>query len=147
MGNRANRPPSDTILIVTGSCLRAEELDRPLAYFLQQRIVGDPGRELPPKSVVISDYRYLCHHELHGYSVISVGGPAVNAVTQKWLDCVPVTHSIEGVFFLQSTPSGTFPRRACIWGIDHKTTVQAIHAFADDYLDGFLDSQSPPWET
>ena len=34
----AAEPPARLLLIVTGSTLRAEELDRPLAYYLKQRI-------------------------------------------------------------------------------------------------------------
>ena len=34
----AAEPPAKLLLIVTGSTLRAEDVDRPLAYYLKQRI-------------------------------------------------------------------------------------------------------------
>ena len=45
--------PARLILIVTGSTLRAEELDRPLAYYLKQqveRLVALRGRPPPARS-------------------------------------------------------------------------------------------------
>ena len=38
--------PAGLVLIVTGSTLRAEEVDRPLAYYLKQRAEAPPHLEL-----------------------------------------------------------------------------------------------------
>ena len=70
------------LLIVTGSTLRAEQVDRPLAYRLKESIEGHLSkRESEHTVVVLSDLWYLNSEALQRLPVISVGGPGVNAVS------------------------------------------------------------------
>ena len=69
------------LLIVTGSTLRAEQMDRPLAYHLKD-VIEKQLVELSGdlQIVVISDLWYLNSQSLQKIPTISVGGPGVNAV-------------------------------------------------------------------
>ncbi len=110
----AKRPPIRLLLIVTGSTLRAEEKDRPLAYYLKQRIekflldgddrdlgldptAGDAPREVQEASEsqaarleglqirAVADFRWIHDDLLQGLPTISLGGPGVNALAHRWL--------------------------------------------------------------
>ncbi|MFO0944950.1 MAG: hypothetical protein U1D30_03230 [Planctomycetota bacterium] len=67
--------PQGSVLIVTGSSLRAEEKDRPLAYFIREKILElGESSDLPPPVYVISDYRYLHEPPLAEVPTISPVG-------------------------------------------------------------------------
>jgi len=128
--------PAGLILIVTGSTLRAEQMDRPLAYFLQDQIEKlDEGRD-DCMALVISDRHYLCHPDLHRLPMISVGGPGVNRVARKLLKQLPAVLASEGQFFLQMDPCGR-DHRASVWGLDNPQTRIAVVTFAERFLDRF----------
>ena len=135
MGRSSSRPPEGTIFLVTGSTLRAEEMDRPLAYFIRQRISQIDDRPV----YVISDYRYLYENSFKRYPTISIGGPGINALGQKWLEDLPVAMADEGAFYLQLSEDGSEPLRASIWGMDHEATRVAVATFLENYLERFLD--------
>jgi hypothetical protein len=130
--------PAATILIVTGSELRAEEMDRPLAYYLRQKIVESEAFVRRGPIHVISDYRYLYEKKFADYPTISIGGPGVNALAHKWLEKLPLCLTVDDEFFLQMTPPGQTPVRASIFGVDHETTQFALATFLENHLDGFL---------
>lgn len=131
--------PPATTFIVTGSSLRAEEKDRPLAYCMQERVkeqLQTLGTTVPV--YVLSDFRYL--HELHlqEFPTISIGGPGVNALAHKWLEEVPIILEVEDEFFLQMGLSHLGAQQASVWGMDHVTTEAAVATFLDQYLPEFL---------
>lgn len=134
-------PPDRFLLVVVGSTLRAEALDRPLGYFLRQRIeqAWDAGGERGTLRVlVIADFRWLHQDDLHVQPTISVGGPGVNALAQQWLEEVPLSLAVEDQYYIQMDPDLEEPR-ASIWGMDNATTQIAVSVFIERFLPRFLE--------
>lgn len=126
------------ILIVTGTTLRAEDKDRPLAY----RVVDAIHERLPADSrwrpLVISDVYYVNQPALHDCPAISIGGPGVNRLTQILYGELSVVLAVDHVFSIQMDV-GTDDHRAVVWGMNHDTTVEAIETFIEKgHLDRFL---------
>ena len=134
------------LLIVTGSTLRAEEMDRPLGYYLKQRIehalseaVADGRSGLEGYVVrVVADFRWIHDEPLQGLPTISLGGPGVNALAHRWLEDVPVSLAFSERYFIQMDPDLTEPR-ASVWGMDNATTQIAVSVFVDRFLPQFLE--------
>jgi hypothetical protein len=130
---------SNLLLIVTGSTLRAEACDRPLAYRLQRMIRRRMAREAFLRPVVISDIWYLNSEDLQQLPTISVGGPGVNATSQYFFSKLPTALGIDGLLTIQMDVA-LEDHRCCIWGMDHHKTVEALNVFATcGYLDQFLE--------
>ena len=100
------------LLIVTGSTLRAEEMDRPLGYYLKQRIEqavlegstkGHQGLE-DFRVRVIADFRWIHDKPLQGLPTISLGGPGVNALSHRWLEEIPFSLDYGQRYFIQMDP-------------------------------------------
>src|SRR5580692_9807896 len=76
----AKELPVRWLLIVTGSTLRAEEMDRPLGYYLKQRIedalaqaVTTGRRDLDDYQVrVVADFRWIHDEPLQSLPTISL---------------------------------------------------------------------------
>lgn len=139
----AEGSPLRLLLIVTGSTLRAEQMDRPLAYYLRQRLeaalMAAPSAELSGyQVVVIADFRWLHDESLQDSPTISVGGPGVNELTHRWLEEVPVALAYNERYFIQMDPDVEEPQ-ASIWGMDNATTQIAVAVFLDRFLPRFLD--------
>jgi hypothetical protein len=142
--------PFRLLLIVTGSTLRAEEMDRPLGYYLKQRIeevlrthenLDDTkkSRDLADYQVrVIADFRWMHDDFLQSRPTISLGGPGVNALTHRWLEEVPISLAYNERYFIQMDPDLGDPR-VSIWGMDNPTTQIAVSVFLDRFLSQFLD--------
>jgi hypothetical protein len=134
------------LLIVTGSTLRAEEMDRPLAYYLKQRIeeslvqaVATGRRSLEDYLVrVVADFRWIHDEPLQNLPTISIGGPGVNALSHRWLEEVPVSLSFNERYFIQMDPDLAEPR-VSIWGMDNASTQLSVSVFVDRFLSRFLD--------
>lgn len=138
------------LLIVTGSTLRAEEMDRPLGYYLKQRIEAaltgaDSGAaakhdlDLSDYQVrVIADFRWFHDEFLQGLPTISLGGPGVNALARRWLEEVPISLDYNERYFIQMDPDLSEPR-VSIWGMDNPTTQIAVSVFLDRFLPQFLE--------
>jgi hypothetical protein len=142
----AAQKPLRLLLVVTGSTLRAEEMDRPLGYYLKQQIevsVRD-AMQLGHQGIddyvvrVIADFRWIHDEAFQGLPTISLGGPGVNALAHKWLEEVPVSLAYNERYFIQMDPNLTEPR-ASIWGMDNATTQIAVAVFLDRFLPRFLD--------
>ena len=160
----AKRPPIRLLLIVTGSTLRAEEKDRPLAYYLKHRIEKylheDEEREIPPTADsdetpddvedsglglkrdelqirVVADFRWIHDDLLQGLPTISLGGPGVSALAHRWLEEVPISLAVNDRYFIQMDPDLEEPR-VSIWGMDNISTQIAISVFCDRFLSRFL---------
>lgn len=140
--------PSRLILIVTGSHLKAEAADRPIAYRLRERMsrwLGDHsaevksgGPEKPAPSVVVcSDLWYLNQGALRERPTVSVGGPSVNALSAYLGTRLPSALAVEGVMLVQADLEFV-DAVACCWGVDAGATLSAVDAFADRYLDQFM---------
>jgi hypothetical protein len=142
----AEGPAPRVLLIATGSTLRAEEMDRPLAYYLKQRIeqalaeVIAAGREGLEDYVVrvVADFRWIHDEALQSFPTISLGGPGVNALARRWLEEVPVSLAVGERYFIQMDPDLTDPR-ASVWGMDNATTQIAVSVFIDRFLPPFLE--------
>lgn len=134
--------PVRLLLIVTGSTLRAEEVDRPLAYYLKQRIEEYLAEHEPPGGPmqvrVVADFRWIHDEPLHALPTISVGGPGVNALAHRWLEEVPVSLEVTERYYLQMDPDLEEPR-VSIWGMDNATTQIAVSVFVDRFLPRFLE--------
>src|SRR4051812_13397272 len=118
-------PPARLLLIVTGSTLRAEELYRPLAYCLEQRIeqptaatAPNPG---PFRVRVVADFRWIHEKKLQALPTISIGGPGVNALARDWLEVGPATPPVGQEDYNHNDPR---PRegRAPPWGVGKSPT-------------------------
>ncbi len=132
------------LLIVTGSHLRAEVADRPLAYRLQQAIHDwiETHEELLATDispVVCSDIWYINHNELQSRPTICVGGPGVNALSQYYAQALPENDQAEQQVIIQIDPEFT-DLRVIIWGTNHELTAKGVELFVQDYLDGFLQA-------
>jgi hypothetical protein len=138
--------PLRLLLIVTGSTLRAEEVDRPLGYYLKQRIERSlsesvaAGRQGLDDYIVrvVADFRWIHDEPLQNLPTISLGGPGVNALAHRWLEDVPVSLAYSERYFIQMDPDLSEPR-ASIWGMDNATTQIAVSVFVDRFLPRFLD--------
>jgi len=134
------------LLIVTGSTLRAEEMDRPLGYYLKQRIeeslsqgIASGRRGLEDYLVrIVADFRWIHDEPLQSLPTISLGGPGVNALSHRWLEEVPVSLAFGERYFIQMDPDLAEPR-ASIWGMDNASTQIAVSVFVDRFLTRFLD--------
>ena len=144
----AKGSPFRLLLIVTGSTLRAEELDRPLGYYLKQRIEAAlaAGQESPHRGHdlsdyqvrVVADFRWIHDEFLQNLPTISLGGPGVNALAHRWLEEVPISLAYNDRYFIQMDPDLVEPR-VSIWGMDNPTTQIAVSVFLDRFLSRFLE--------
>jgi hypothetical protein len=142
----ANEQTVRWLLIVTGSTLRAEEMDRPLGYYLKQRIedalaqsVATNGPGLDDYLVrIVADFRWIHDEPLQNLPTISLGGPGVNALSHRWLEEVPVSLAYSERYFIQMDPDLAEPR-VSIWGIDNASTQIAVSVFVDRFMSRFLD--------
>ena len=133
-------PSTRLLLIVTGSTLRAEERDRPLAYYLQQKIAAAAADlDVTFRTVVLADFRWMNDDPLQVLPTISLGGPGVNALAHKWFDEVPFSLAVDEQYCIQMDPDLDEPR-ASIWGMDNPTTQIAVSVFIDRFLPQFLDN-------
>ncbi len=134
----ADEVPERMLLIVTGSTLRAEEVDRPLAYYLKQQVEMQLETEIDPPPVrVVADFRWLHEDPLQRLPTISLGGPGVNALAQHWLEDLPVSLAIDEQYYIQMDPDLEEPH-VSVWGMDNATTQIATSAFVQKFLPRFL---------
>jgi len=137
----ADDPHDRMLLIVTGSTLRAEEVDRPLAYYLKQQVERAQEEDEPeygPFTVrVVADFRWLHEESLQALPTISLGGPGVNALAHRWLEELPVSLAVEEQYYIQMDPELEEPR-VSVWGMDNATTQVAVSAFLKRFLPPFL---------
>jgi hypothetical protein len=132
--------PGGLVLIVTGSTLRAEEGDRPLAYYLKQAVeTGLAEREAPQIRVrVVSDARWLHEEAFQVLPTLSIGGPGVSLLAKQWLDELPLALAVDERFCIQLSADPD-ESRASIWGSDNANTQIAVSAFQQRFLPALLD--------
>ncbi len=163
LGPKTDPDPRRLLLIVTGSTLRAEELDRPLAYYLKQRIeqiatpvplrkdrssksraasASAPASSASTKQVrfrglVVADFRWIHEKSLQALPTISLGGPGVNALARQWLEELTVSLAVDEQYYIQMDPD-LKPPHASVWGMDNANTQIAVSVFLDRFLPRFL---------
>ena len=129
------------LLIVTGSALRAEEVDRPLAYYLQKQIqeylhsLDDQGGL---QVRVVSDLRWLHDETFQEMPTISIGGPGVNLLAHRWLEELPLSLAVEDQYFIQMDPD-LGELKVSLWGMDNPNTQIAVSAFLGRFLPRFIE--------
>ena len=69
--------------------------------------------------------------------MLSVGGPGVNALSAYYAQKVPAAVLRENKMIVQLDPEFV-DLRVCIWGVNHRLTVEAMDLFIDRYLDDYL---------
>ncbi|HEY7682810.1 MAG TPA: hypothetical protein VH879_09220 [Gemmatimonadales bacterium] len=125
----------ETVVLVTGSDIRAEERDRPTAYRLKQEIDrrsdGQPFR----RAVVVGDAWFLANRIFHLNPAIAIGGPGVNGLAAELSQRVPVVWTQDQRAFVQAEFEED-PKRAVLWGMDAEATMVAVQAFVSQ---GFLE--------
>jgi hypothetical protein len=134
------------LLIATGSTLQADEMDRPLGYYLKQRIEQSPSEAvlLGQASLedylvrLVADFRWIHDESLQNLPTISLGDPGINALAHRWLEEAPVSLAYSERYFIQMDPDLTEPR-VSIWGMDNVTTRIAVSVFVDRFLPQFLE--------
>lgn len=125
----------ETVVIVTGSDIRAEERDRPTAYRLKQEIDRRSDGQQFRRAVVVGDTWFLQNRIFHLNPTIAVGGPGVNGLAAELSQSVPVVWSQDQRAYVQADFDGE-PKRAILWGMDAEATMVAVQAFMSQ---GFLD--------
>jgi hypothetical protein len=130
------------ILIVVGAHLQAEIADRPIAYNLRDRMIAAmtasrAGQPQADAVIVCTDVWYLNTDDLRLLPTVSIGGPAVNALTAYLGDKIPSALAIEGEFVVQYDVETNEPSAAC-WGVDRHGTQTAVDAFASRFLTAFI---------
>ncbi len=135
----ADDSPPRLLLIVTGSTLRAEELDRPLAYYLKHQVeIASAGLDVAFRTLVLADFRWMNDEPLQTLPTISLGGPGVNALAASWFEEVPYSLRVDDRYSIQMDPDLSEPR-ASIWGMDNAFTQIAVSVFVDRFLPRFLE--------
>jgi len=125
----------ETVVIVTGSDIRAEERDRPSAYHLKQEIDRRGGGQAFRRGVVVGDAWFLDNRVFHLNPAIAVGGPGVNGLSQQLAETLPVVWRLEERVFVQADLAAEV-KRVSLWGVDAAATAQAVETFISQ---GFLD--------
>lgn len=123
----------ETILLVTGSGIAAEERDRPLAYWLKAQI--DPLGDNHPyrRAVVVGDQWYMENRLFHLNPTITIGGPGVNLAAQELAGMLPVVRNEDERVFVQVGQVGD-ASKACLWGADLAGTSRAVELFMQEGL-------------
>ena len=121
----------ETVVLVTGSSLTAEERDRPLAYLLKAEIDRRGAGHAYRRAVVVGDAWYLENRIFHMNPTIAIGGPGVNGVAQEFSTFLPTIYNREEAVFVQADFEGEL-KRATLWGKDAACTAAAVEVFTTE---------------
>jgi hypothetical protein len=122
---------------VVGYGILPEEEDRPIAYDLKRLINTRGGGAEDRSAVVLTDMWVMNQEMAEFFPAIAIGGPGINAFTAQIYEELPVAFTRDQQLFIQLAEGG---KRAAIWGMDHRSTRDAVDVFVKDgYLDRFLD--------
>ncbi len=125
----------ETVVLVTGASLTAEERDRPTAYALKAEIDRRGAGHAYRRAVVVTDLWYLDNRIFHLNPTIAIGGPGANTVSEELTAQLPTVYSRDEHVFVQADLEGEL-KRAALWGVNAAATAAAVEAFATR---GFLD--------
>ena len=118
----------ETVVLVTGSSLTAEERDRPLAYLLKSEIDRRGAGHAYRRAVVVGDSWYLENRIFHLNPTIANGGPGVNGVAQEFGTFLPMIYTRDEQVFVQADFEGEL-KRATLWGVNAACTAAAVEVF------------------
>ncbi|MGH7701631.1 MAG: hypothetical protein ACREMO_00920 [Gemmatimonadales bacterium] len=125
----------ETVVVVTGSDLRAEERDRPIAYRLKEEIDRRGAGHAFRRAVVVGDTWFLGNRIFHLNPTIAIGGPGVNGLSQQCFEALPTIWTQDERIFVQADFEAE-AKRASLWGVDAAATAEAAVVFIRE---GFLD--------
>jgi hypothetical protein len=125
----------ETVVLVTGASLTAEERDRPLAYLLKAEIDRRGAGHAYRRAVVVADLWYLENRIFHLNPTVAIGGPGANGVAQELAGMLPTVYNAEDRVFIQADFENDL-KRAALWGANAGATAQAVEVFATQ---GLLD--------
>jgi hypothetical protein len=129
----------ETVMLVMGSAVVAQERDRPIAILLKREIDSRGDRHHYRRALLVGDAQYLDSPELHRHPTIAIGGPGVNAVVQQYAPELPTVWQVEERAFVQVEIEDGKEKRVALWGMDAGGTAQAVDAFiAQGFLDALL---------
>jgi len=123
----------DSVLIVVGSWAGCELFDRVIAYKMAQEL-----DERGTNAMVITDCYWLSVKDQHGYAdipVITVGGPAVNALSAEISKEIRQHSNAIGMIGHEGRLTGF------VWAESAGKTLNAGKMFIDSYLDDFLQKR------
>lgn len=128
----------ETVVLVTGSSLTAEERDRPLAYRLKAEIDRRGAGHAYRRAVVVADIWYQQNRIFQLNPTIAIGGPGANGVSHDFAETLPTVYARDERVFLQADFEAE-TKRATLWGIDASCTAAAVEVFmTEGYLDNLL---------
>ena len=128
----------ETVVLVTGSSVNAEERDRPLAYRLKAEIDRRGAGHAYRRAVVVAALWYLQNRIFQLNPTIAIGGPGANGVTQDFSEELATVYSRDERVFVQADFEAE-RKRACLWGVDVSCTAAAVGVFmTEGYLDDLL---------
>jgi hypothetical protein len=125
----------ETVVLVTGASLTAEERDRPLAYLLKAEIDRRGAGHAYRRAVVVADLWYLDNRIFHLNPTVAIGGPGVNGLAQELAESLPTVFNRDDQVFVQADFEGEL-KRAALWGVNAAATAAAVEVFASH---GMLD--------
>jgi hypothetical protein len=125
----------ETVVLVTGTALTAEERDRPTAYTLKVEIDRRGDGHTYRRAVVVGDIWYLENRIFHLNPTIAIGGPGANAVAAEFAQGLQTLVNVDDRVFVQADFDGEL-KRASLWGVDSASTAQAVEMFVRQ---GMLD--------
>jgi hypothetical protein len=120
----------ETIVIVTGSGIAAEERDRPVAYVLKQEIDQLGQGQAYRRAVVVGDQWYLENRVFHLNPTIAIGGPGANAVSAEFAGVMPTLFQENDESFVHADIEGEVKRAVC-WGMNAASTEAAVRLFVN----------------
>ncbi len=127
----------ETVMVVVG--VGEANRDRPFAVTVRDAIDSRGNGQFYRRALVVGDQEYLDRPELHRHPTIAVGGPGVNAVSQRLVADAPRMWQSDERAFVQGDIEG-IPKRVVIWGMDAGATSRAVDAFVGEgLLDLLLD--------
>ena len=98
----------ETVVLVTGASLTAEERDRPLAYLLKAEIDRRGAGHAYRRAVVVADLWYLDNRTFHLNPTIAIGGPGANGVAQELAEVLPTVYNGDDQVVIWRFRSGVF---------------------------------------
>ncbi len=130
---------SETILIVVAAELESGAPDRVIADRLREAVDQRGGGHPYRRAVVIGDLAWFETPAFRHSPTISIGGPGVNGVANRFGGELPTVWTAEEHVVIQAE-LGEPVRRVSLWGMNAAETAVAVHAFMTrGWLEEFLD--------